>query len=439
MKEILYGRQLLTSELLKLGFTTTDLRNLSARDAMIQKKKHIYCVRCGSTYLKKEVELPGHFYYCPGCIRLNRVTSNQKLYTLPEANWFEIPAQVLTWQGELTSDQARISRKLIHSFQLHQRHLLWAVTGAGKTEMLFPLLAYGLQSGARIGVVSPRVDVCNELYPRLQRAFANTPMQLRHGQQQLPYQYTQLTVATTHQLLRYYRAFDLLIVDEVDAFPYVDDRRLAFATQQAIKKEGMLLYLTATPTPALFKEIRQKKLKTSYLTRRYHGRPLPLPKLKYQVKLSEKLTVPTSIRKLRMALQKSLTAKRQILIFVPKIKLLPAIFTDLKKIFSCSMDTVYGEDPQRQEKVQQFRDKTITVLLTTTILERGVTFSNIDVYVLQADDRIFSAASLVQIAGRAGRDANYPNGSVFFFYERYTRQIQSCQNQIRYMNKKVGS
>ena len=29
-----------------------------------------------------------------------------------------------------------------------------------------------------------------------------------------------LVVATTHQLLRYYRAFHVMVVDEIDAFPY---------------------------------------------------------------------------------------------------------------------------------------------------------------------------------------------------------------------------
>ena len=40
---------------------------------------------------------------------------------------------------------------------------------------------------------------------------------LLHGESE-PYFRTPLVVATTHQLLKFYHAFDLLIVDEVDAF-----------------------------------------------------------------------------------------------------------------------------------------------------------------------------------------------------------------------------
>lgn len=43
-------------------------------------------------------------------------------------------------------------------------------------------------------------------------------------------------IATTHQLLKFYQAFDLLIVDEVDAFPYVDNPVLYHAVEQAVQK-----------------------------------------------------------------------------------------------------------------------------------------------------------------------------------------------------------
>ena len=46
------------------------------------------------------------------------------------------------------------------------------------------------------------------------------------------------------------------------------------------------------------------------------------------------------------------------------------------------IEAVHAEDPNRKEKVQKMRNKDIPLLLTTTILERGVTFPNIDVAVV---------------------------------------------------------
>ena len=60
------------------------------------------------------------------------------------------------------------------------------------------------------------------------------------------------------------------------------------------------------------------------------------------------------------------------------------------------------------------RDGDYDFLVTTSILERGVTFPEIDVYVLGADDPVFSSSALVQIAGRAGRSQSRPTGRVVF-------------------------
>ena len=92
-------------------------------------------------------------------------------------------------------------------------------------------------------------------------------------------------------------------------------------------------------------------------------------------------------------------------------KLLPLLQNIHPKI-----EAVYSEDPQRKEKVLAMRQKEIPILLTTTILERGVTFPKLDVAVFGAEDRIFTESALVQIAGRVGRSSDYPSGDITFFH-----------------------
>ena len=96
-------------------------------------------------------------------------------------------------------------------------------------------------------------------------------------------------IATTHQLLKFYQAFDLLIIDEVDAFPYVDNPILYKATQNAIKKEGNTLYLTATSTDELDKKVKKKEIIRYSLPRRFHGNPLVVPEIKWVPKIREKI------------------------------------------------------------------------------------------------------------------------------------------------------
>jgi competence protein ComFA len=74
--------------------------------------------------------------------------------------------------------------------------------------------------------------------------------------------------------------------------------------------------------------------------------------------------------------------------------------------------------------------------VTTTILERGVTFSNVAVAVISADHRIFDLDTLVQICGRVGRDREFPHGEIAYFCEELTIAIQRSIKYIKKMNQR---
>jgi competence protein ComFA len=99
------------------------------------------------------------------------------------------------------------------------------------------------------------------------------------------------------------------------------------------------------------------------------------------------------------------------------------------------IEAVHAEDPDRKNKVQKMRAHETPLLLTTTILERGVTFPNIDVAVVGAEDRIFTESALVQIAGRAGRSKEHPDGVVTFFHYGKTEEMLKARRQIITMNR----
>ena len=142
-----------------------------------------------------------------------------------------------------------MSEGLIQAVDKQEPTLVHAVTGAGKTEMIYQVVAKVINRGGAVCLASPRIDVCLELYKRLQDDFA-CEISLLHGESE-PYFRTPLVVATTHQLLKFYQAFDLLIVDEVDAFPYVDNPTLYHAVKNSVKENGLRIFLTATSTDEL--------------------------------------------------------------------------------------------------------------------------------------------------------------------------------------------
>ncbi|WP_076460872.1 DEAD/DEAH box helicase [Limosilactobacillus caccae] len=397
----------------------------------------IRCLRCNHQTPKTVAALPRGEYYCPHCINLGRVSTLTKFYHVPEPNQFSPVKPVLTWQGTLSPFQQRAAEAVKEGMKRHCHQLLWAVTGAGKTEMMFAGIAAALERGERVAIASPRVDVCGELYPRLQAAFANCQVVLLHGHQPTPYRYAQLTICTTHQLLRFYRAFDNLIIDEVDAFPYAANPALLFATRQALKKDGGCLYLTATPGETLLREVRRHRLTVNYLPLRYHGELLPTIKLRLAINWRKQVKRQRISQGIIRQLRTSLLQGHRFLLFVPHVADLAPAEKALRKNFTAEkFTTVHATDPDRMTKVQQMRDGQYDFLITSTILERGVTFAGIDVYVLGADDEVFSSSALVQIAGRAGRSPQRPTGNVVFWIAGNCRNVRQAVAQIRLMNRK---
>lgn len=193
--------------------------------------KHVICTRCGTSSLAQSVALEIPAYFCPECIQLGRVRSDEFLYHMPQ---HPFPKQdTLLWEGTLTSYQAEISEQLVAAGEQKTQMLVHAVTGAGKTEMIYDPVATCIAHGGAVCIATPRTDVARELYLRLSKDFA-IPISLLHTDAE-PYFRTPLVISTTHQLLRFREAFDLLIIDEVDAFPFTDNDTLYYAADHAKK------------------------------------------------------------------------------------------------------------------------------------------------------------------------------------------------------------
>lgn len=441
MQSLLYGREILPQEVPEEYRKLLENEKIEKRSGFIEEGPRLRCRRCN-----QEIDQTMEQFccckkacgYCTECIQMGKVKRCSVFYSLPEPNQFNIVEPILVWGGTLSEQQESASKDLIQTVKKKEIRLLWAVTGAGKTEMLFPAIEYALRQKERVCIASPRVDVCLELAPRLCAAFPHISQSVLHGEMEESYTYAQLVIATTHQLYRFKEAFDVLIIDEVDAFPFYMDEALEFAAEKARKKNSALVYLTATPDRKKQKAIKKKKLEATILPARYHGYPLPVPVAKWSGNWQEKLVRRPEGVNLVKQMQQLVKQKKRFLIFVPNVKWMQAFEQKLREVFpQADFESVHSSDPKRKEKVKRMREEKLDFLLSTTILERGVTFKHIDVLVIGAEDRIFTESALVQIAGRAGRSAAYPTGDVLFYHDGWSKEMKRAIRQIKQMNQRA--
>ena len=437
------GRKLLLAEIPKQWRNPDLLANLQRRASMVGKGLKIKCLRCGTSHLKEAVKLvQGQviYYYCPSCIQLGRNQSNQKMYYQKDRNQLSERPVDFAWQGQLTPLQEKASREIAERMERNQELLLHAVTGAGKTEMLFLGIYQSLKQGKRVCLASPRVDVCLELYPRLQEAFPAEQVMLLYGKQKEAYRYSQLVICTTHQLLRFSKAFEVVVIDEIDSFPYVNNPMLHYGARQACKDRSSRIYLSATPTVELVKRVALKEVKEIIVYQRYHGKKLPVPIGKWVNNWQKMTERPVLSKEVKQVFTQQLVKERQTLIFCPTIKWLLAFEKVLKSTFpTVKIGTAHGKDSQRQAKVTAMRQGAYQFFLTSTILERGVTFKDVDVIVIGSNQGLFTKAVLIQIAGRVGRSSEHPTGLVLFIHDGWSRSMKQAIKEIKKMNRLGGS
>lgn len=149
---------------------------------------------------------------------------------------------------------------------------------------------------------------------------------------------------------------------------------------------------------------------------------------------------PVLSKEVKQVFTQQLVKERQTLIFCPTIKWLLDFEEVLKRTFpTVKIGTAHGKDSQRQAKVTAMRQGAYQFFLTSTILERGVTFKDVDVIVIGSNQGLFTKAVLIQIAGRVGRSSEHPTGLVLFIHDGWSRSMKQAIKEIKKMNRLGGS
>ncbi|ANU22664.1 DEAD/DEAH box helicase [Planococcus donghaensis] len=364
-------------------------------------------------------------YYCRHCIKMGRISSCTELITWALPTTLPLQSHSFNWTGNLTLLQQRASQEVQKSISQKNDHLIYAVCGAGKTELLFPPIFEALKKGMRVCLAAPRTDVVLELTPRLRAVFPSTIIHSLYGNAPEEKGFAQLVIATTHQLYRFENAFDVMIVDEADAFPYSYDLALKRAVVKAKKKDAPIVYVSATPSKLLLKQVSQ----VSQIFKRFHGHPLPIPTFQSLWGFEKVFAKGQIPKKLADWVGEKIENHEPFLLFFPTIELIELAIVVFKQKYP-AIEAIHSQDENRKEKVMKLRKGEIPGVLTSTILERGITIPNVQVAVVGADQPIFDAAALIQISGRVGRSSKYPDGEIIFFHDGITRQMDKAKKKI---------
>lgn len=373
------------------------------------------CSICGNDD-KKKIGIKNGQYYCRACIGFKGQQVNPTKRIIGHSSF------VIRYK--LTDEQKRISDAVLSNFKQGIDTLINAVCGAGKTELVFQVMDYALNNGLTVGFATPRREVVIEIAERFKCAFPKNKIISVYGgnTEELS---GDIVCLTTHQLYRYQKYFDLIIFDEIDAFPYDGNEILESFFLNSFK--GKCVILSATPSNDLIRIFSQKGKSVLSLNIRYHGYFLPIPKI---IILPRFLSTIYLLFKLR----KYVKDNKKVFVFVPTIDKCEKL-GKLLRLFFNKTQFVHSKKKDKEIIISDFKQGKYDLLVTTSLLERGVTVSNLQVIVMDACDMVFQTKTLIQISGRAGRKKDFPNGEVIIIGKKKSTAMEKSVEIIRGKNR----
>jgi len=359
--------------------------------------------------------------YCLDCYQFQEINSEK--FLLREFRQVNDIKPELVLKFKLSSQQNLGSKFLENCYKKRKNAFLQAVCGAGKTEIVLSTILTALTLGERVCFIVPRVEIIKQVSERMKSYFPKTKILTLFGGNNIVDD-SPLVISTPQQLIKFYQEFDLIIIDEVDAFPYINNPFLDRLVQKSKKLNAIEFQMSATITKKITSLINNN-FEYYLIAQRYHNRDLAIPKFIKSNSFFDAINLNLIL--------KYDSNNKPLIIYVSSIKkgyILKSILN--KKNINVAIIT--SESKYKKTLIKDFQNLKYTTLISTTILERGVTFPRVNVLVLEADQEIFNEATLIQIAGRVGR--NLDEGEIIFSSKFISDEMVKAKKTILEFNRR---
>ncbi|SMO66316.1 DEAD/DEAH box helicase [Melghirimyces algeriensis] len=400
------------------------------------------CYRCGSgvhsIITGSCARCEGECAWCDRCVILGKNRSCTPFFLI-----HPLPGKVLREDMKMNLPGMSVSQQEAATMCLkwlegqEKRMLIHAVPGSGKTEIMFLVIRHVLNRGERVLWVFPYKEKAISVGERLSQAFPNVSVGTISGELGKGGTDANLITATIQQASRFYTCFHLVIIDEADLESVLENSVWRYGIRRAMHPQGKQIILTVTPSNAWKRNI-QRNGEMIRIASRFHGYPLPVPKVYRVWALWRKVAKGRSIPYLESFIKRVKQKQGQALVFVPRtvdtesfLYWIQCRFPDLKE----KCDAFIHQDETRDQKMERFLSGWTRLIVMTPHLAKGVTVPRCHVAVVGADHPVFSTGILVRMAGKVGRSASYQKGDVGFFSSVWTEAQKRAVKEIKQSNR----
>ncbi|MHB8071327.1 MAG: transcription-repair coupling factor [Candidatus Cryosericum sp.] len=316
---------------------------------------------------------------------------------------------------ELTPDQSKAISDVLADMEAGKPmdRLVCGDVGFGKTEVAIRAAARAVSNGKQVAVVAPTTILAMQHFRNLEARFAPVGYRVALfsrlvGSRELAVDRKLLReggvdiAVGTHKILNMagdFKDVGLLIVDEEQLFGVLDKEKI-----KKLKAEIDVLTLSATPIP--------RTLESSIVGIRDISLINTPPVGRYPIRT---FLMPFDEEQLTRAVRAELDRRGQIYFVHNRIMDIDGRLALLARLFpDARIAVAHGQ--LRSDALEQimldFYEGRYDILLSTTIIEAGLDFPNVNTIIVDEAER-FGLAQLYQLRGRVGRSQRHAYAYVF--------------------------
>ncbi len=189
----------------------------------------------------------------------------------------------------LNEEQTRAADALISDLNRGKTHLLYGITGSGKTHVFIRLIDEALRQGKQAVLMIPEISltlqIVNRLYAHYAKSLAVLHSGLSLGERHDEWKRirsgeARVVIGTRSSVFAPVREGSLFIIDEEQEHTYKSEASPRYharevAAFRVARGKGLLLLASATPSFESYYRAEAGIIGFETLTERYNGRPLP--------------------------------------------------------------------------------------------------------------------------------------------------------------------
>jgi late competence protein required for DNA uptake (superfamily II DNA/RNA helicase) len=333
---------------------------------------------------------------------------------------------------EKVTEVIKIARDGFYNFIKSKRSngILWCAPNSFEYDSVFYGIAEVVKKGGRV-LYAASTFITNEALAAMTEALEGAKVDIIYGSEP-DYKKNDVCICSYSEFPCFYKAFDLVILDQRFAFLEKPIQNLVYIYQKAVKEKGKFLNITCYPGSDKRSFFRSSPEIIS-IPVTYRKNPIPEPRIITSrfLKGAEAFFPQIVMDVIKWSMEEN----ARIIIFVPSEGEVHKVYYYLTNIEGIDRDMIDVSYKKDKAPLLRFKRGELQILISMDIKDSTHIIEDLNIIVMNSDDIVYRVDTLINIAAMASRGTDKKLREVMFVATQENERLSLAKTTIRNINR----